>query len=215
MLIYIDSANIEEISKYQSYGFIDGVTTNPSLIAKAGIKPKNLKNHLSKICEIVKGLVSIEVYATNYEPMLQEAIEYSMIAKNIVIKLPCTEGGLRACKTLSGKNIKTNITLVFSPLQAMMAAKMGATIVSPFIGRVEDALFDGIELITQCREIFDNYDFETKILSASFRSNKQIAQIARIGSDIATVSPELLDAFIKHPFTDIGLEKFLKDAKIH
>ncbi len=212
MQLYIDSANLEQIQKYTDWGFIDGVTTNPSLAAKEGVKPEELSTHLKKITDIVKGLVSIEVYSTTYDEMIAEAMKYSEIASNIVIKLPCTQDGLRACKTLSEKNIKTNVTLVFSPLQAMMAAKMGATLVSPFVGRVEDALFDGLDLIAQIRVIFDNYEFETKILSASFRSTKQISEVAQIGSDIATVSPDLLEKLIKHPLTDIGLEKFLKDA---
>lgn len=213
MLLYLDTASIQEIEKYSSYGFIDGVTTNPALAAKQNVSPAQIKEHLQKITTIVDGLVSIEVYATTYNEMVAEGIEYSKLASNIVIKLPTTEDGLRACKTLTDKQIKTNMTLVFTPSQAMMAAKMGATLVSPFVGRVEDAQFDGLELIAKIRLIFDNYNFDTKILSASFRSVKQISEVAQIGSDIATISPQLMEKLYKHPFTDKGLSDFLAAAK--
>lgn len=213
MQLYLDTADIKKIQKFSQFGFIDGVTTNPALAAKSGVQPEELSNHIKKITELVKGLVSIEVYATNYDEMLVEAHKYSTIAPNIVIKLPTTEDGLRACKTLSEEKIKTNMTLVFSPTQALMAAKMGATLVSPFVGRIEDALFDGLELIAAIREIFDNYAFETQILSASFRSVKQISEVAQIGSDIATISPVLMEKLYKHPFTDKGLADFLAAAK--
>ena len=212
MHLYLDTANLDAITRYARFGFIDGVTTNPSLIAKEGKKPTEVTDHLLQITNIVSGLVSLEVYATTYAEMLEEAHKYSQIAENIVIKLPTTEDGLRACHTLSQKGIKTNLTLVFSPAQALLAAKMGATLVSPFVGRVEDALFDGLELIESIRTIYDNYDYQTKILAASFRSTKQIAQVAQIGADIATISPELMAKLSQHPFTDIGLAKFLKDA---
>ncbi len=212
MQIYLDTANLSEIIKYSEYGFIDGVTTNPALAAKEGVSPNKIVEHLQQITNSVSGLVSIEVYATTYNEMIAEGKKYSTIAPNIVIKLPTTEDGLRACKTLTDNNIKTNMTLVFSPTQALMAAKMGATLVSPFVGRVEDAQFDGLSLIAEIREIFDNFQFKTKILSASFRSIKQISIVAQLGSDIATISPTLLSKLYKHPFTDKGLEDFLKTA---
>ena len=212
MHLYLDTANLDQIKHYAEAGFIDGVTTNPSLVAKEGKSPTDVTDHLLQITGLTPGLVSVEVYATNYEEMLKEAHQYTQIAENIVIKLPTTEDGLRACHTLSQDGIKTNLTLVFSPLQALLAAKMGATLVSPFVGRVEDALFDGLELIARIRQIYDNYNFETKILAASFRSTQQIAQVAEIGADVATVSPELMHKMTKHPLTDIGLEKFLADA---
>ena len=212
MHLYLDTANLEAIERYARFGFVDGVTTNPSLIAKEGKSSADVTDHLLKITGLTTGLVSLEVYATTYEEMLTEAHKYTQIAENIVIKLPTTEDGLRACHTLSGDGIKTNMTLVFSPTQALLAAKMGATLVSPFVGRVEDAMFDGLELIAQIRQIYDNYDFATKILAASFRSTKQIAQVAQIGADVATISPELMAKLAQHPMTDIGLEQFLADA---
>lgn len=213
MHLYLDTANLEEIKKYTNFGFIDGVTTNPALAAKEGLGQQEIEAEIVKICNIVDGLVSIEVYAITYEEMLKEGRHYHTLAPNIVVKLPTTEDGLRACKTLTDEGIKTNMTLVFSPTQAIMAAKMGATLVSPFVGRVEDALFDGLELVAAIREIFDNYGFETKILAASFRSVKQISEVAQIGADIATISPALMEKLIKHPFTDKGLADFLEAAK--
>ena len=212
MKLYLDTASLTEIKKYAEYGFIDGVTTNPALAAKEGLGASKITERITEICEVVAGLVSIEVYATTFEEMLVEGRKYSTIAPNIVIKLPTTTDGLRACKVLTGEDIKTNMTLVFSPTQARMAAKMNATLVSPFVGRVEDALFDGLELIAKIREIYDNYNFETKILAASFRSVKQISQVAQIGADIATISPELLGKLSQHPFTDKGLADFLAKA---
>jgi transaldolase len=210
MQLYLDTANLHDIETYAKFGFIDGVTTNPSLLAKEHIPASENQPHLKKITALVSGLVSIEVYALTYEEMVKEGKLYSKIAPNIVIKLPTTEDGLRACKTLTSQGIKTNMTLVFSPTQALLAAKMNATLVSPFVGRIEDAGFDGIELIASIREVFDNYNFPTKILAASFRSIKQITQVAQVGADIATISPALLKAMYTHPFTDSGLEDFIK-----
>jgi transaldolase len=213
MLIYIDSANLNEIKKFQDIGFIDGVTTNPTLVANENVSIENSPAHIKKICDICPGLISAEVYSNDYDGMLIEAEKLCKIADNIVIKLPCTTDGLKTCKALTQKGIKTNVTLVFSPLQALMAAKMGATIVSPFIGRMEDGLFDGIGLVKDIKTIFTNYQFKTKILSASFRSIKQISEVAKAGSDITTLSPELLGKLVQNPLTDIGLAKFQSDAK--
>jgi transaldolase len=208
MEIYLDTANLEQIKHYSSLGLIDGVTTNPALLAKEKITIDETINHIKKICEFVKGFVSVEVYSNTINEMITEAMEYSKIASNVVIKLPATESGLEVASKLNKQNIKTNITLVFSPSQAILAAKTGATLVSPFVGRLDDAQFDGTKLIADIRKIYDNYGIKTKILSASFRSLNQIVEVAKIGTDIATISPELLAKMHNHPFTTIGLESF-------
>lgn len=213
MIFFLDTANLKQIQKFKEKGIISGVTTNPSLIAKEGIKSIEIQNHVVNICNIIDGPVSVEVYSTQYDNILEEARRYIAWNRKVVVKIPCIEEGLKACKTLSKEGIKTNITLIFTPLQALLAAKAGATYVSPFIGRLEDAGQDGILLISEIKKIFENYKLDTKILSASFRNVKQIKEVALIGSDIATVSPELMGKVIYNIFTQKGLEEFLKAIK--
>jgi transaldolase len=211
MELYIDTANLDEIKEAAALGVLDGVTTNPSLIAKE----KGVKYHdrLKEICEVVKGPVSGEVISTEYAGMLTEAEQLIKIAPNIVVKLPATVDGLKACKHLSGRSIKTNMTLVFQPLQALMVAKAGAFLVSPFIGRLDDAAEDGIELIHKIRAIYDTYGFKTKVLAASIRHNKHMVDCALAGSDVATVPMSVIKAMLNHPLTDTGIKKFLEDYK--
>ncbi|MCE2924968.1 MAG: fructose-6-phosphate aldolase [Phycisphaeraceae bacterium] len=211
MELYIDTANLDEIKEAAALGVLDGVTTNPSLIAKE----KGVKYHdrLKEICEVVKGPVSGEVISTEYAGMLTEAEQLIKIAPNIVVKLPTTVDGLKACKHLSGRGIKTNMTLVFQPLQALMVAKAGAFLVSPFIGRLDDAAEDGIELIHKIRAIYDTYGFKTKVLAASIRHNKHMVDCALAGSDVATVPMSVIKAMLNHPLTDTGIKKFLEDYK--
>jgi transaldolase len=211
MELYIDTANLDEIKEAADLGILDGVTTNPSLIAKEkGVK---YHNRLKEICEFVKGPVSGEVISTEYPGMLSEAEQLIKIAPNIVVKLPTTVDGLKACKHLSGRGIKTNMTLVFQPLQALMVAKAGAFLVSPFIGRLDDAAEDGIELIHKIRAIYDTYGFKTKVLAASIRHNKHMVDCALAGSDVATVPMSVIKAMLNHPLTDSGIKKFLEDYK--
>lgn len=211
MELYIDTANLDEIKEAAALGVLDGVTTNPSLIAKE----KGVKYHdrLKEICEVVTGPVSGEVISTEYAGMLTEAEQLIKIAPNIVVKLPTTVDGLKACKHLSGRGIKTNMTLVFQPLQALMVAKAGAFLVSPFIGRLDDAAEDGIELIHKIRAIYDTYGFKTKVLAASIRHNKHMVDCALAGSDVATVPMSVIKAMLNHPLTDSGIKKFLEDYK--
>lgn len=208
MKFFIDTANIEEIKKTWEVGVIDGVTTNPSLLAKEGKEPISL---LREICQIVDGPVSAEVLSLKYEDMLKESIELSKIASNIVIKIPMTEDGLKTVKKLSKDGIKTNVTLVFSPTQALLAAKAGASYVSPFVGRLDDISHFGIDLIRDIQIIFENYDFDTEIIVASIRNPIHVIEAAKIGADIATIPYSVIKQLIKHPLTDIGIEKFLKD----
>ncbi len=208
MKFFIDTANIEEIKKAWELGVIDGVTTNPSLLSKEGKEPISL---LKEICEIVDGPVSAEAVSVKYEEMIKEAIQLSKIAPNIVIKIPLTEEGLKAVKKLSQEGIKTNVTLVFSPSQALLAAKAGATYVSPFVGRLDDISHFGMDLIRDIQIIFENYAFETEVIVASIRNPIHVVEAARIGADIATIPFSVIQQLIKHPLTDIGIEKFLKD----
>lgn len=208
MKFFIDTANIEEIKKAWEVGVIDGVTTNPSLLAKEGKEPMGL---LKEICQIVSGPVSAEAVSLKHEEMFREAIELSKIADNIVIKIPMTEDGLRTVKKLSQEGIKTNVTLVFSPTQALLAAKAGATYVSPFVGRLDDISHFGMDLIRDIQIIFENYAFETEVIVASIRNPLHVLEAARIGADIATIPYSVIKQLIKHPLTDIGIEKFLKD----
>jgi transaldolase len=208
MEFFIDTGNIDEIKEAQSWGFIDGVTTNPSLVAKEGIGQEQL---IKMISEIVDGPISAEVISTDAKGMLAEASELAKIHDNVVIKLPMTKDGMIACKALSDKNIKTNITLVFSANQALLAAKNGATYVSPFIGRLDDIGQNGIELIGEIRDIFDNFGFQTKILAASIRHTDHVKTSALVGSDVATIPFKVLSALFNHPLTNSGLEQFLKD----
>lgn len=208
MKFFIDTANLEEIKKAWDLGVIDGVTTNPSLLAKEGKDPLSL---LKEICEIVDGPVSAEAISLDYEEMVKESLELSKIHKNIVIKIPMTEDGLKAVKKLSQEGIKTNVTLVFSPTQALLAAKAGATYVSPFVGRLDDISHFGMDLIRDIQIIFENYGFDTEVIVASIRNPLHVLEAARIGADIATIPYSVIKQLIKHPLTDIGIEKFLKD----
>ncbi len=208
MDIYIDTANLEEIKQAASLGVLDGVTTNPSLVAKEGV---DFQTRLREICEVVSGPVSAEVVATEHDAMVAEAETLAEVAENIVVKLPSIEEGLRACKTLADRGIKINMTLCFQPLQALMAAKAGAFLISPFVGRVDDVAGDGMEIIQQIRQIYDNYGYRTKILTASIRHPQHLLQAALIGSDVATAPFKVIQQVMKHPLTDVGLEKFLAD----
>ncbi|WP_417668470.1 fructose-6-phosphate aldolase [Roseibium sp.] len=208
MKFFVDTAETAEIEELAATGLLDGVTTNPSLIAKSG---RDFKEVIAEICKITDGDVSAEVAATDFDGMMKEAEELVKIADNVVIKLPLTLDGLKACKALTSKGHKTNVTLCFSANQALLAAKAGATYVSPFIGRLDDINIDGMELIQDIRIIFDNYDFETEILAASIRTPNHVKECALAGADVATIPPSTLKALVKHPLTDKGLEAFLAD----
>jgi transaldolase len=208
MKLFIDSGNLKEIEALVPLGIIDGVTTNPSLMAKEGGDPRAITK---KICEVVKGPVSAEVVATDYAGMVAEGRDLATIDEHIVVKCPFTRDGLRATRTLAGDGIRVNVTLIFSPAQALFAAKVGASYVSPFVGRLDDIASDGMSLIGQLVEIFPHYGFKTEILVASVRSPMHIVEAARMGADICTCPASVIEACFKHPLTDIGLEKFLKD----
>jgi transaldolase len=211
MKFFIDTASLDEIRKANDMGVLDGVTTNPSLMAKEGIS--DFRAHYQKICEIVHGDVSAEVLSTEFDGMMQEALELASIHPNITVKVPMIADGVRVIKSLSSRGIKTNCTLIFSPTQALVAAKAGATYVSPFLGRLDDIGHDGMDLIRTIREIFDNYGYATQILAASIRHTMHVVDCARSGSDVATMPFSVIGQLIKHPLTDIGLEKFLADHK--
>lgn len=212
MKFFIDTANLDQIKEAQDLGVLDGVTTNPSLMAKEGISgTENVKAHYKAICDIVDGDVSAEVIATDYDAMIKEGEELAAIDEEIVVKIPMIKDGVKALKYFSSKGIKTNCTLIFSAGQALMAAKAGATYVSPFIGRLDDISTDGLDLIESIRVIFDNYDFGTEILAASVRHPMHIIQCAQIGADVMTGPLSAMEALLKHPLTDIGLAKFLED----
>lgn len=214
MKFFIDTANIDEIQEAQDLGVLDGVTTNPSLMAKEGIKgQESIINHYKKICEIVDNNVSAEVIATDYENIIREARELAKIDNKIVVKVPMIRDGVKALKYLSSEGIRTNCTLVFSPGQAILAAKAGASYVSPFIGRIDDISVDGINLIGQIVHIYNNYGFETEVLAASIRHTMHLIQCAEIGADVATCPLKVITGLLNHPLTDKGLEKFLADHK--
>jgi transaldolase len=208
MKFFIDTANVEEIRKAWELGVIDGVTTNPSLIAKEGTDPVAL---LKKICSVVNGPVSAEAVSMNADDMVREAQSLSKIHKNIVVKIPMMAEGLKAVKKLSGKGIKTNVTLVFSSSQALLAAKAGATYVSPFVGRLDDISHVGMGLISEIMDIYENYMFDTELIVASVRNPLHVVEAARMGAHIATIPYSVIIQLIKHPLTDIGIAKFLKD----
>jgi transaldolase len=210
MKFFIDTADVKEIRELASTGLIDGVTTNPSLISSTG---RNYKEVLSEICQIIDGPISAEVTATDKDKMYKEAMSLKEISGNIVIKLPMTLDGIMTCQKLSSQNIPVNITLCFSSAQALIAAKAGATYISPFIGRLDDTGQEGIALINEICEIYNNYNFKTQILVASIRSPLHVSQAAQLGADIATIPPKILKQMIKHPLTDIGLEIFNNDWK--
>lgn len=214
MKFFIDTANLDQIKEAQDLGILDGVTTNPSLMAKEGITGvDNIMKHYVDICNIVDGDVSAEVISTDFDGMVREGEALAELHEQIVIKLPMIKDGIKACKYFSEKGIKTNVTLVFSPGQALLAAKAGATYVSPFLGRLDDVSTDGLNLIAEIRQIYDNYGFETQILSASIRHTMHIIDCAKIGSDVMTGPLNSILGLLNHPLTDIGLEKFLADYK--
>ena len=208
MKIFIDTANVNEIKEAATWGILDGVTTNPSLIAKEG---RDLKEVINEICSIVDGPISAEVISLEHEGMVKEALELVQLHKNIVIKIPMTIEGLKAVKILSEKNIKTNVTLIFSSQQALLAAKAGATYVSPFVGRVDDIGAKGVQLIKEIAEIFNIHKINTEIIAASIRNPIHVSECAIAGSNIATIPFGVLKIMSKHPLTDIGIEKFLAD----
>ncbi|MEQ8445796.1 MAG: fructose-6-phosphate aldolase [Pelagibacterium sp.] len=211
MKFFVDTADINEIRELHDAGLLDGVTTNPSLVAKSG---RDFKEVVKEICELLPGLpVSAEVAATDYDGMMAEADVLAKIADNVVIKVPLTLAGLKACKTLSDRGVKTNVTLCFSANQALLAAKVGATYISPFLGRLDDINLDGMQLIADIRVIYDNYGFDTQILAASIRSPNHVSDAALAGSDVATIPPGVLKKLADHPLTDKGLDAFVKDWK--
>lgn len=214
MKFFIDTANLDQIKEAQDLGVLDGVTTNPSLMAKEGITGgENILKHYIDICEAVDGDVSAEVISVDFEGMIKEGEELASLHSQIVVKIPMIKDGIKALKYFSDKNIKTNCTLVFSAGQALLAAKAGATYVSPFIGRLDDISTDGLGLIDEIRLIYDNYSFETEILAASIRHTMHVVDCAKLGADVMTGPLSSIVGLLKHPLTDIGLEKFLKDYK--
>ncbi|MBN2123348.1 MAG: fructose-6-phosphate aldolase [Deltaproteobacteria bacterium] len=208
MKFFIDTANVEEIRKANALGLLDGVTTNPSLVAREG---KEFEPLIREICGIVDGPVNAEVVSTDAEGMIREARELAKLAENIVVKIPLIAEGLKAVKALSEEGIKTNVTLCFSPLQALMAAKAGAAYISPFIGRLDDVSTRGMDLVDQIMTIYENYGFETEVIVASIRNPIHVLDAALMGADIATIPYKVMEQLIKHPLTDIGLDKFLED----
>lgn len=212
MKFFIDTADTEEIQKAAALGVLDGVTTNPSLVAKTG---KKFHDVIREICALTDGPVSAEAVADRAEDFIAQGRELAQLAKNVVVKVPCSVEGLKACKALSDAGIGVNVTLIFQPLQALMAAKAGARFVSPFIGRLDDVSTDGMELISQCVQIFDNYGFETEVLAASIRHPVHVVQSALAGAHVATIPYSVIDKLLSHPLTDLGIAKFNADyAKI-
>jgi len=210
MKFFIDTANIDEIKEAASLGILDGVTTNPSLVSKEG---KDFRKLLDEILKIVDGPVSAEVISTDYESILKEGRDLAKIHKNIVVKIPLIKEGLKACKTLTAEGIKVNVTLCFSPTQAILAAKAGATYISPFVGRLDDISTSGMDLISQIVQIYRNYNYKTEVLVASVRHPLHVVEAALIGADVCTIPFDVIKKMFNHPLTDIGLEKFLGDWK--
>jgi transaldolase len=208
MKIFVDTGSIKDIETIAQLGILDGVTTNPSLLAK---ESGDYRENLKRICDIVKGPVSGEVTATDFAGMMREGRDIAKLHQHMVVKVPLTRDGIRACKALSGEGIRVNVTLCFSAAQALLAAKAGASYISPFVGRLDDIATNGMELIREIVEIYANYDFTTEILVASCRHPIHIVEAARLGADIATCPPAVIDQMFNHPLTNIGLEKFLKD----
>lgn len=212
MKFFIDTANLDQIREANDLGVLDGVTTNPSLMAKEGIKGvENQRKHYLEICQIVDGDISAEVISTDYEGMIREGEELAALHENIVVKVPCIEAGIKAIKYFTEKNIRTNCTLVFSVGQALLAAKAGATYVSPFVGRLDDISSDGIELVAQIVEMYETYDMDTEVLAASIRSTQHIIQCVEAGADVVTCPLPAIKGLLKHPLTDSGLATFLAD----
>lgn len=209
MKFFIDTADLDEIQEAHDLGVLDGVTTNPSLCAKIGVA--DFEGHIAKICNMIEGDVSAEVVSTEYDEIMSEARHLAKIADNVVVKVPLIKDGIKAIKTLSDEGIRTNCTLCFSATQAMLAAKAGATYISPFIGRIDDISSDGMQLIEDVVNIYDNYGFETEVLAASIRHPMHVLEAARLGADVATMPLNVIDQLLHHPLTDRGLEKFLAD----
>jgi transaldolase len=210
MKFFIDTANIDEIAQANELGMVDGVTTNPSLVAKEG---REFKGLIKEICQTVEGPVSAEVVSVDAEGMINEARDLARIADNIVVKIPLIEEGLKAVKVLAGEGISANVTLCFSPTQALLAAKAGAAFISPFVGRLDDISHVGMDLVEQIMTIYENYGFETEVIVASIRNPVHVLEAALMGADIATIPFKVIKQLVKHPLTDIGLEKFLADWK--
>lgn len=208
MQFFLDTANLEDIKKYASWGIVDGVTTNPSLIAKEGV---SLEKRIKEIAKIIKGPISSEVISTDLEGMLREGRTYARWANNIYVKVPMTATGLQAVKIFNREGIKTNVTVTFSAGQALLAAKAGATLISPFIGRLDDISEDGMALIADIVKIYRNYEFKTKVLVASIRHPRHVIEAAKLGADISTMPPTVLEQLVHHPLTDIGIKKFMDD----
>jgi transaldolase len=208
MKLFVDTGSIKEIEAIAALGILDGVTTNPSLLAK---EPGDFRENLKKICDIVKGPVSGEVTATDFAGMMREGHDIATIDEHMVVKVPLTRDGIKACKALSTEGLRVNVTLCFSAAQALLAAKAGATFVSPFVGRLDDIATSGMELIREIVQIYSNYDFTTEVLVASCRHPMHVVEAARIGADVATCPPSVIEALYNHPLSTIGLEKFLKD----
>src|SRR6266571_4527959 len=208
MKLFVDTGSIKDIETIAALGILDGVTTNPSLLAK---EPGDFRQNLKRICDIVKGPVSGEVTATDFAGMMREGHDIASIDQHMVVKVPLTKDGIKACKALSAEGIRVNVTLCFSAAQALLAAKVGATFISPFVGRLDDISTNGMELIREIVTIYDNYNFKTEVLVASCRHPMHVVEAARMGADIATCPPAVIDALYNHPLTNIGLEKFLKD----
>ncbi|AXJ00297.1 transaldolase [Cyclonatronum proteinivorum] len=209
MKFFIDSADLNEIKEAEAMGVLDGVTTNPSLCAKVGVR--DFEGHVAKICEMVAGDVSAEVVSTTYAEMLEEGRRIAAIADNVVVKIPLIKDGIKAIKTFTEEGIRTNCTLCFSPTQALIAAKAGATYISPFLGRLDDISHDGLALIEDIVTIYTNYSFQTEVLAASIRHPMHVVECARLGADVATMPLSVLEGLLKHPLTDSGLDKFLSD----
>ncbi len=208
MKIFVDTGSIKDIQTIADLGILDGVTTNPTLLAK---EPGDFRQNWKKICDIVKGPVSGEVTATDFAGMMREGHDIASVDQHMVVKVPLTRDGVKACKALSSEGIRVNVTLCFSPAQALLAAKAGASYISPFVGRLDDVGTNGMELVREIVQIYDNYDFKTEVLVASCRHPMHVIEAARMGADIATCPPAVIDALYNHPLTNIGLEKFLKD----
>jgi transaldolase len=208
MKIFLDTANLDELKKGAAWGIVDGVTTNPTLIAREG---RPIEEQIAKICEIVDGDVSAEVVATTADEMIREGRNLAKIHKNVVVKVPLTRDGIKACSSLSKEGIRLNVTLCFTPAQALLAAKAGAYIISPFVGRLDDIGIDGMQLIYDIVQIYQNYSYKTQVLAASLRTTNHVIEAAKAGADIGTMPFKTLDALFSHPLTDKGLEQFLKD----
>ncbi len=208
MKLFVDSGNIKDVEALAALGVIDGATTNPSLLAKAGGDPRQI---MKEICRLVQGPVSGEVVSTTADEMVREGRDIAAIDEHMVVKVPFTRDGVKACRILAGEGIPVNVTLIFSATQALLAAKVGASYVSPFVGRLDDIATSGMHLVEEIVEIFDNYEFGTEVLVASVRNPIHIVEAARLGADVCTCPPAVIEAMFKHPLTDIGLEKFLKD----